>query len=797
MFKRLAYIAMFLVLFHLGYGQRYTLSGYVKEKGSGELLIGATIYAPAVEIGAVSNTYGFYSLTLPAGAYDIIISSVGYLPKKENVDLNQDITLHVSIEAFTQELSEVEIRSSQADFESEKVQMSKIGVTSKTIQDLPALLGEKDVLRVLQLLPGVQSGGEFSGGLYVRGGGPDQNLIILDDAIVYNANHLGGLFSVFNGDAVKDTQLYKGGFPARYGGRLSSIIEVNMKEGNKESYHGKIGVGILSSQLVLEGPIRKGSTSFLVSGRRSYLDVFTRTLLPQGSPNYVFFDLNMKLNHEFSDKDKLYLSAYTGRDAFFATLEDPLVETDFGFSWGNVTSTARWNHQWGKKLFSNTSFIFSDYQVRVSVETIQRILGVDQTTGIELNSSITNYTLKYDMDYIPNSRHYVRYGGVATLYRFNPNAFRSRFPTDNSGTASSGDVDNANPYFVQDAAAYIEDDVKITTRLSGNLGFRFSGFNHENTQYGGIEPRLAFAYKLVDYLSLKASYTYMRQYIHLLGSTAATLPTDLWVSSTSRVPPKNAHQWATGLSKDFPDLGLSFTLEGYYKRSTGVIAYREGAVLVNGNRGLPDNNDNVSWDTQVVHDIAGDSYGGEILLRKQRGAFTGWVGYTLAQTVYQSPSLNNNEAFFPRHDRRHDVSVALTYEPIKSWTISAVWVYGTGVNYTVPRYGSTIFALKTSPEVGNVRDIGNFRSFGDLVNVNVQRLNFRGEAYHRLDLGAQYHVTTARGNKRTLEVSAYNAYNRLNPFTYLTGSSANTSQFTLTRIGLFPIIPSVSFKYEF
>ena len=625
--------------------------------------------------------------------------------------------------------------------------------------------------------------------MYVRGGGQDENLIILDDATLYNPTHLGGLFSTFNGDAIKATQVYKGGFPARYGGRLSSIIDVSMKEGNKEEYHGKVGIGLLSSQAMLEGPIQKGKSSFLLSGRRSYFDLLARLFTAgiKGTGGYFFHDFNGKVNYEFSERDKVYLSAYYGLDkAFYSydTIFDD-EEFEFGTGWGNLTATLRWNHQYNEKLFANTSLIYSNY--RFFIDSAFSVL--DESVTARYLSAIDTYTIKEDVDYFPSPRHSVKMGGITHLYTFNPNSL-------DIDSSLSDDFEYKDAYRVFEGALYVEDEIKVTSKLRANVGLRGSFFRHENTNYGALEPRLLLSYHLPNYFSVKGSYTRMNQYIHLLTNSTVTLPTDLWRSSTALVPPRKSHQVALGVAKDFVESGITITVEGYYKRANNILSYREGAVISD----RPASS--AQWDTQVNTDAVGDAYGTEFFFRKDGEKLTTWLGYTLAWNINQSPSLNNGKPFYPKYDRRHDVSFVLAYKPDENTTLSCAWVYGTGVNYTLQRYrGRLVDVSHTDAQDGDEDTTRpNVHQKRDRRAIFPERFNLRGEPTHRLDLGFQRHKQRrSRGRKKkkgriTWDFSIYNAYNRKNPFFYTPTPRSST---VLSRWGLFPLIPSVSYRYEF
>ncbi len=653
---------------------KITISGYVREKGSGELLPGVNVYLPGSTTGTPTNQYGFYSLTLPeSDSLTLIFSFVGYQPEVHRFSLRQPRELNVELQAGTM-LAEVEVQGSQPEQVSQSVQMSQIELPVSQIRKVPALLGEKDVLKVLQLMPGVQKGTEGSSGLYVRGGGPDQNLIILDDAVVYNASHLFGFFSLFNGDALKSVELTKGGFPARYGGRLSSVLEMTMKEGNKEKLRGEGGIGLISSRLTLEGPLRKNKSSFLVSGRRTYADALFRPFIPKGDAGYYFYDLNAKVNYDFGRRNKLYLSGYFGRDNLFTRKRyDDQSYQQARLDWGNATGTLRWNHLFSDKLFTNTSLIFTHYRLR-TFESAQEPDGSEYLR--QYTSSIRDISLKHDYDFFPTPKHFVKFGLISTYHRFTPDALVLK-DTDVNEQRRQGEVID-----VVESGLYLEDTYKPWSRLKLNAGVRLSHFARKKGGYVRGEPRLAAAYNFTDDLSLKASYAQMNQYVHLLTGTGLGLPTDLWVPATGEAPPQRSRQVAAGIAKDFPQKGLALTLEGYYKKMDNVIGYREGANFLPINNSAESANQ-VRWQHNVTSG-QGWSYGTEMLLQKKEGRFTGWAAYTLSWTLLQFDELNFGQKYFARYDRRHDISLVGIYEISPRITLSGTWVYGTGNAITLP-----------------------------------------------------------------------------------------------------------------
>ena len=803
--KHFCFLLIFLVSFQLFAQNRHTVSGYVREKGSRELLIGVNVYLPGTNIGTTSNTYGFYSLTLPAvDSLLLAFSFVGYGTIAQKTTLRSNLELNVELDPGRL-LDEVVVSERrEQDRVSQTPQMSKIDIPISQIKKIPAFLGEKDVLRVLQLMPGVQKGSEGQTGIYVRGGGPDQNLIILDDAVVYNVSHLFGFFSVFNGDALKSVELTKGGFPSRFGGRLSSVVELNMKEGNKEQLHGEGGGGLIASRLTLEGPLVKGKSSFLISGRRTYLDLLARPLIASESGGkstggYYFYDLNAKVNYDFGRKDKVYLSGYFGQDRFFFSQKETLGSDAGGLNWGNATGTLRWNHLFNQKLFANASLIFSNYKFQIFAQNSSTSNNRQTEFELRYTSGVRDWGFKYDLDFFPNPKHGLRFGFISTFHRFTPSAVVVKDSDINEFKQEIEAIDNV------ESGLYVEDNWKPTKWLKMNVGLRLSHFKAENKNYLRPEPRLSAAFVLRPDLSLKASYARMNQYIHLLSNTGIGLPTDLWVPSTAKIAPQQSSQVAVGVAKDFDKRGLALTVEGYYKTMNNIINYKEGAnfLLIDG----PEGADKVRWDDNVTSG-RGWSYGAEVLLQKKTGKLSGWVGYTLSWTKWQFPELNFGQEFYPRYDRRHDVSVVGIYEISPRITLSGTWVYGTGNAFTLPQSRYTALTNNVSPQI-NYQQSGNTISYNSLAARNTvsdygPKNSFRAEPYHRFDLSLQFHKKKRR-HERTWELSIYNLYNRRNPFFYnLTtrqttdaNGKPNGNETVLRRISIFPIVPTLSYNFKF
>lgn len=776
--KNFILISLLFFCFNITYAQKITISGHVYESGSRESLIGVNVYIPELKAGTTSNTFGFYSLTIPVGNYTLMYSFVGY--KTDTLIIaGKSVEKDVMLTSDNQ-LAEVEISALRKERQSQDVRMSTINVPIQQIKSLPAFLGEKDVLKIIQLMPGVQKGHEGSSGIYVRGGGPDQNLVILDDAVVYNVNHLFGFFSLFNGDALKSVELVKGGFPARYGGRLSSVLEMNMKDGNKEKISGEAGIGVISSRLTLDGPIIKNKSSFLISGRRTYLDILTRPLMKKenGVVGYYFYDLNAKVNYDFGRTNKLYLSGYLGRDKFYMKMKDTYpenYESNSALFWQNATGTLRWNHLFNDKLFMNTSFITTHYNLTISSES----KSTNENYFLKYVSSINDFSLKSDVSYYLSTSHTLRFGVQSTLHNFSPSAL---VYTDNS----SGRTIKAKTLVALENGIYAEDNFRVGN-YQINPGVRFSHFLIDGKNYSAIEPRMASSYSINDHSAIKASFASMNQYVHLLSNTGVGLPTDLWVPTTEKIKPQHSWQLAAGYSYDILAHNLSLSIEGYYKEMKNIIAYKEGASFIS--VGDFETSDEMRWQDNITAG-KGKSYGLEVLLQRKTGKLSGWVGYTLSWTKHQFDEINNGKEFYAKYDRRHDVSVVAVYTLNKRITLSGVWVYGTGEAYTLP--------LATYSDLQDMvfKPIDMYQKITDYGGRN----EFRMRAYHRLDLGMQVH-TKGRWGVNTWEFGVYNAYSRKNPFFYYLDTEYNQntqqSRSVLKQLSLFPLIPSVTYTVKF
>ena len=766
---------------------QYTISGYVQDNESGENLIGVSIYDQKTYKGTASNQYGFYSLTMEEGNYAIMYSFIGYKTITKNITLNKDLRLNVGLNNDAILTEEVIVTGERLDKNVSSSDMSQAKLEVGNIKQLPVIFGEVDILKSAQLLPGIQSGGEGNSGLYVRGGGPDQNLILLDEAVVYNAAHLFGFFSVFNADAIKDINIIKGGMPAEYGGRLSSVLDITMKDGNNKKYEVDGGIGLLSSRLTIQGPIQKEKSSFIVSGRRTYIDVLSKPFIPKDSPSYgsgyYFYDLTTKVNYRISDKDRLYLSGYFGRDVFnFANTDNGI---GIKIPWGNATTSLRWNHLFTDKLFMNTSLIFSDFRFEFNI--------AQSDFELKIFSGINDWNTKVDFLYQPSQRHTVKFGTNYIYHEFSPG----------NATGKSGDVvfepDQIFKQYSNEGALYLSDDFEVSDVLKIHAGLRYSSFQHSgyisfrdyikndftrsDDNYRHIEPRLSFRYQLTPTSSFKGAYTQNYQYIHLASTSSVTLPTDLWIPSSAGIEPKFADQYAIGYFKNLNDNMYETSIEAYYKEMTNLIEYKEGV--------LPEDNTNTSNDDAFAFGN-GDSYGIELLLKKNKGKTTGWIGYTLSKTTLFFDDVNNGDPFPAKYDRRHDLEMTATHKLSDKWSFSSVFVYGTGNAITLPNERYVIG--ENFPE--------------NIYTEYTSRNGFRMEPYHRLDISATYTPQKKKKFQSSWNFSIYNVYSRKNPYfiyfaleapegvedgSFVEGNITPKAY----QVSIFPILPSVTWNFNF
>ena len=788
------YILILVSLLALGLeaqSQKHTISGYVQDAASGEQLLGVNVIWQDQLQGTTTNTYGFYSLTLPEGEVEIVFSYIGFDKVVKKINLQDDISIDVELSMSSAEIAEVTIVGDETVVE--RTQTSVVEIPVQQIKSMPALLGEVDVLKAIQLLPGVQSGGEGSSGFYVRGGGPDQNLILLDGVPVYNASHLFGFFSVFNADAIKNVRLTKGGFPARYGGRLSSVLEIDMKEGNLKNVEGEGSIGIVASKLTLQGPVVKDKTAFIVSGRRTYIDLLAQPIIKnatdgEGSGGYYFYDLNAKVNHKFSERDRLYLSAYTGKDRFYVGEKETNggydSQSDMRLDWGNITSALRWNHLFNSQLFSNTTLTFSRYLFDTFFKFEDQLPYGKDEIRFRYYSGIEDYGAKMDFDYLPNPNHYVRFGLNHTYHTFSPGSMDIYiYEIDSVLTDSSFNF--SEKLYAHESFLYIEDEIKVNDRLKMNLGFHTSGFYVKEKFYQSIQPRFSSRYLINKNWSIKASYADMKQNIHLLSNTSAGMPTDIWVPSTDSVPSQHSRQVAATLNHYLKNGTYEISLEGYYKTMDQLITLKEGSQII----GFQD------WQTKVETEGEGRSYGVELFLQKKRGKTTGWIGYTWSWSLRKFENVNQGEWYPYKFDRRHDFSLVLSHQFNEKVDVGLTWVYGTSSNITMmdARY----------PEIGFNSSMNALQDTPSEIQYYSSRNNYRMQAYHRLDLGANFRKKKKWG-ERTWSIGAYNAYNRKNPYyiyfqdqTNVNSDGSYTTEKVAKQVSLFPIIPSVSYHFKF
>ncbi|MEM1119276.1 MAG: TonB-dependent receptor [Bacteroidota bacterium] len=783
--KRTRLLLLFALFPFIIFAQKYTISGYISDEENGEKLIAANVLDQKSLAGTVTNTYGFFSLTLPKDSITLSISYIGYQPKELKLYLDKDISLEIDLSSSVS-LEVVEIVGEKLEKIQESSQMSRIEVPVEQIKKVPALLGEVDVFKTLQLLPGVQSGGEGQSGLYVRGGSPDQNLVLLDGVPVYNVSHLLGFFSVFNADAIKNVTLTKGGVPARFGGRLSSVLEINMKEGNNEEFHGEGSIGFISSKLTLEGPIKKDVSSYIISARRTYVDIFARPIArnqakkngDELTPTLFFYDLNAKFNYKINKKHRLYFSTYTGKDVFGIESRDNLSEGNYtvlngGTDWGNITAAFRWNYMITNKLFANTTITHSRFKFDFNT-AYEDVFNEEQDKfSARYFSGIYDWAGKVDFDFIPNPNHYIKFGVSATNHTYEPGAFQFQFEIANESPIDTTlGSQNAKSW---EYSAYMEDNLQFG-RFKANIGLHAAAFDVDNTTYYSIQPRFGVRYLLNNNIALKASYTKMAQFINLLTNESLSLPTDLWVPSTARIKPQDAWQVAAGVAttlwKEY-----EFSVEGYYKKMDNVLSYKEGADFIG-----PDSD----WQDKVTQG-EGESYGVEVFLQKKKGKTTGWLGYTLSWNWRQFDEINSGNRFPFKYDRRHDLSLVLSHQFNKRVSVTGAWIYGTGNAITLPLY------RYTSP----VRFDGGSYSFNEIENIG-DKNSFRMRAYHRMDVNVE--IQSRKNERRRWQgawnIGVYNGYNRNNPYFITTGRN-DEGQRTFRQISIFPMIPSVSYKFQF
>ena len=742
---------------------KVTVSGYMTDAASGESLISATLLDRISGQGGVTNNYGFYTLTLPAGEVSLEYSYTGYETVVKEFRLTRDTVIHVGLTFSPEMLSGATVTASRSEIGVRGTQMSAIEIPVNQIRRVPALAGEVDVIKAIQLLPGVQSGTEGSAGLYVRGGGPDENLLLLDGVPIYNVNHMMGFFSVFNADAIKNVTLYKGSFPARFGSRLSSIVDVRMKDGNDQAWHGSASLGLLSAKVNVEGPIVKGKTTFNVSARRTYYDVLAQPLIAlymrnnrengdQATGGYYFYDLNAKITHKFNNRSRLYASYYMGDDALYAKYKyfHNSLEKDFmrlGYNWGNIVGSVRWNYELTPKLFMNVTGAYTRYRsnLKVTEEYQNRDYNDEYAFSLIFKSGIRDILGCVDFDYTPTPDHSVKFGTHYIFHHFTPET--ASVKAEDNGTHEEWTIGQST-VGAHEVMAYAEDDWRINDHIKVNLGLNLTGFNVQGKFYPSLQPRLSGRYLINDKLSAKVGYAYMTQYLHLLSTSTISMDS------------------------------LNLSVEGYYKNMDNLLEYKDGASFWGSSQG---------WEQKVCMG-RGWAYGIEFLAQKNLGKLTGWLGYTWSHTyrLFNRPGqeLNDGKPFPAKYDRRHDISLVLTYKFTDRFDASLTWVFSSG--------NAATLALQQFDPVSGITEYGiYYRSTADYIS---SRNNYRMPNYHRMDISLNWHKELKYG-RRTINLSIYNAYNHMNPYLIYTGYNWDDTP-VLKQLSLFPIIPTVSYIWK-
>ena len=768
-------IFLIVILFFTGLTvnaqQKFTISGTISSKAKGETVIAATIRVG--NASTISNDYGFYSITLAKGDYTLEATAVGLQPFSEKINVDRDIVLNISLEDIVRDLDEVVVSSNSRNRSLASPQMGVEKLSTKDIRYVPVLLGERDILKVVQLLPGVKSAGDGNSGFFVRGGAADQNLILLDEAPVYNASHLLGFFSTFNSDAIKDMTMYKAGMPAQYGGRLSSVLDIKMNEGNNQAYNVSGGIGLISTKLNVEGPIQKNRSSFLVTGRRTYVDAFLKLSKDStvNSNNLSFYDFNAKANYILGKKDRLYLSGYFGRDQLG-------VGSTFGLAWGNGTGTVRWNHIFGPKLFSNTSLIYSNYNYKISIRS--------GATDFDIFSQIRDWNLKKELQWYLDSRNSMRFGVNAIFHTIRPGEVTAT-------AASSINSSNLQRRYSLENATYVTNTWKASNKINLTYGARLTAFSilgkgdyyavdadgvvmdtfsykkgEVVKTYFNVEPRLAMSYQLSPVSSIKTSYVRNVQNLHLISNSTTASPTDKWLASTNIIKPEISDQVSLGYYRNFGGNLYELNVEAYYKTMQNQVDYKDGAdIYINSD----------AIETQLLFG-KGRAYGIEWLFKKKLGKFSGWVSYTLSKTERKINGINNNNWYNARQDRTHDIAVVGIYQLSKKWTLSANWIYYTGSAVTFPA--------------------GKYRIDDQTVYYYTERNGYRMPAYHRLDIGATWILKQKRKFSSELTISLYNAYGRENAYTIeFRDNKDDPDKTEAVQTALFKYIPSVSYNFKF
>lgn len=797
--KRIVITISLLVVSVACYAQstRVTLSGSIKDEATGESLMGVYVILtdtlhPQDAQGCVTNQAGFYSISVPTGTYKMSVNYLSYKPINERITLSKSIVRNFNMSTNAITTDEVVITGQKTDHNVTSADVGKMDMKIEAIKAMPALMGEADVIKSIQLLPGVQSGGEGNSGFYVRGGGTDQNLILLDEATVYNAGHLFGFFSIFNADAVKNIDMIKSGMPAYYGGRAASILNVYQKDGNMKKFEVDGGIGLIFSHITVQGPLKKNRASFIISARRTYIDVLIQPFLKSTSPlkgmDFYFYDLNAKFNVVINDKNRLFFGAYYGHDVY--GFQSSSMATKCIFDWGNAAASARWNSIINNRMFLNTSFTFSYYDFGTEMAM--------DVYDFKLQSGIRDYGLKSELTWMPSPKHDIRFGVHNIFHVCHPGQYAVQ-----AGAGFDFNLPKVQPYLANELSVYANDEFDVTRWFTLNFGLRYTNFRHVGSftryvlddlgfvsdsiiykpgqtisQYNKVEPRLSARFLIDSLTSIKASATLNYQFLHQISIASISLPTDVWMPSTEILKPQTVLQYSLGVFRNFYHNMFETYIDLYYKQMYNLAEYKDGldfsAVTIN-----PD---------QLYVFGKGQACGAEFYIKKSRGRFNGFIGYTLAFSWRQFDDLNNGKPFWAKYDRRHDVSINLTYEIVRNkLSVSALWVYETGNTMTIP--------------------IGYYFYMGSYITEYSERNGYRMKPYHRLDLAVNWTIAKTKKFETGLNFSIYNVYNRKNPFFIFFESETNanlsgtTPSFDMTthayQMSLFPILPSITWTFKF
>ncbi len=791
-------LSLIVIIFALKTSIAQTIHGYISDANTGERLAGATVYNFSKKKGTSSNSYGFYSLSVNTNRVVVRFSFIGYEPVTKSLTISKDTTINIALTPNLT-LNEVTVTANSINYQEE---LGTIKLQAKALKKIPVILGEQDIIKSIQLLPGVQQGHEGNAGMYVRGGSADQNLILLDGVPVYNVSHLAGVFSVFVPDAVSQVELIKGGFPARYGGRLSSVLNISMKEGNLKKHEGSYSIGLMASKFTIEGPLIKDKLSYIISGRRTLLDLLTRAIKatqPSGvslNAGYYFYDANAKINYIHNENDRFFLSFYSGRDKLFANTktedkgfgQENRSKLKNGFGWGNITSSFRWNHKVSARMFSNLHLTYARYNYRLTTKSKQATAST-QTDGsvtkhltrsdLKYFSGIEDFSAKMDFDYYPSDKLDIKFGAGAVRHLYSPGEFSMKIGGDDDNGSSTSE----NPRIVaNEIYGYAENEVEVFEKFKINTGLRYTFFNVQNKTSMFLEPRLSAKYKIDQWL-LKLSYSRMVQNIHLLASNGAGLPTDIWVPATKYIPAQKARQFSLGAKRSIAQ-GLEFSIDSYYKWMSDVVEYKDGVNFMN---------TNINWEDKIETG-KGRAYGIELFLKKKKSKLTGWIGYTLAWSDRLFDNINKGKRFPYKFDRRYDLKCVLMYDWKENIDISAAWVFSSGNAITLPtstyqgvenNFETPFFDFFTEKEIKNNNQM-------DYIE---ERNNVRMKPYHRLDLSVNFRKQKKHG-KRTWSLGVYNVYSRQNPYFYFYHNEKNGDR-KLKQFSLLPIIPSATYRYDF